>query len=516
MFFAFGALILALFVTGCSDPQKQARKALEEKGYGSSVNDLIMAAGAGDTESLDLFSQMGMDIDSKDRVGNTALIKAAGGGHARTVERILGLGADPRHQNSMGRDALMTSSAKGFEQVSRMLLSRGGDITVKDSEGWSALSIAAFNGHADVVSLLSSQASPTALDNALLVASFNGDDEVISRLLGAGANINARSPASMTPLMIAAEGGKLEAVRTLLQNQANPYSETNDGRTAAMLAESKGFEDVQLLIMSPGQWGSSPESEEVLREMAEAQKALIAEAAVEETFTKEESAPVASAISEGEGRMSPAERANASTTMEMTQSQTARVREESKSKPIAALNGSTIHSRSAKEAPVKSMILAAYHEEPLPLAVSKVDGNTAEIRRLDQDSAPIAVEAGTTIPGTNFEVKEVTRKFVSSKEGKGRMVDVSRVKVENTQSGATHLLVNDIAGQSSDTYAILTAPDSKYRYVVKSGDVFRTSQPTTGVKDYQVLDIRASGVVVKDLTTEEVLTIARDGVVQPR
>ena len=73
--------------------------------------------------------------------------------------------------------------------------------------------------------------------------------------------------------------------------------------------------------------------------------------------------------------------------------------------------------------------------------------------------------------------------------------------------------MNDISGKSSDTYAILTSADSKYRYAVKSGDVFRTSQPGAGARDYQVLDIRASGVVVKDLVTEEVMTIARDGVV---
>jgi hypothetical protein len=119
------------------------------------------------------------------------------------------------------------------------------------------------------------------------------------------------------------------------------------------------------------------------------------------------------------------------------------------------------------------------------------------------------------IPGTPYEVKEVTRKFVSSKEGKGRMVDVSRVIVENKESGATHLLVQDVYGQPSDTYAIITSANSNYRYVVKRGDVFRTSQPDLGVKDYQVFDIRASGVVVKDLATGEVVTIARDGVVEP-
>lgn len=506
---------LTVFFTGCSDPQKQAREALEERGYMASVKDMITAAGAGDIESLELFLGLGMDIDATDSLGNTALIRAAGNGHSRAVERILGLGADPRHRNSMGRDALITASAKGYEHVSRMLLSRGSDLNIKDSEGWSALSVAAFNGHDDVVALLASQASPDALDDALLVASFNGSEEVISRLLGAGADINTRSPASMTPLMIAADSGKIDAVRALLQNQANPYSTTNDGMTAAVFAKEKGFEDIETLILSPRDWGSTPESEELLKEMSEAQNALIAEAAVEETLVEENEStpnPEAAAYDRAGSR---AETANASTTEEIVKSPASKVREEAKSKPMAALNGSTIHSRSVEKAPVESMILAAYHEEPLPIAVENVDGNEAEIRLLSADAGEsVLVAPGSEIPGTPFTVKEVTRKFVSSKEGKGRMVDVSRVKVENTESGTTHLLVNDVSGYASDTYAILTSADSKYRYAVKSGDVFRTSQLDRGTRDYQVLDIRASGVVVKDLMTEEVITIARDGVVE--
>lgn len=510
----FSLCSLAVFLTGCSDPQKQARKTLEERGYTASIKDMITAAGVGDLESLELFLSLGMDIDATDSLGNTALIKAAGNGHSRAVERILGLGADPRHRNSMGRDALMTASAKGYEHVSRMLLSRGSDISIKDSEGWSALSVAAFNGHADVVALLASQASPPALDDALLVASFNGSEEVINRLLGAGADINTRSPASMTPLMIAADSGKIEAVRVLLQNQANPYSTTNEGVTAAVFAERKGFEEIQTLILTPRDWGTTPESEELLKEMAEAQNALLADAAVEETLSGEGDAGSDPETATYEGERSRAETANASTTVEIAKSPASRIREKSKSKPIAALNGSTIHSRSAEEAPVESMILAAYHEEPLPIAVEKVEGNEAEIRLLSADAGEsVLVEPGSEIPGTPFTVKEVTRKFVSSKEGKGRMVDVSRVKVENTESGATHLLVNDVSGHASDTYAILTSADSRYRYAVKSGDVFRTSQPDLGTRDYQVLDIRASGVVVKDLMTEEVITIARDGVI---
>lgn len=556
------AVVGALLLTSCSDPQKVARKQLQEKGYEVAARGMIVAAGAGDIESLRLFQEAGFEIDAVDDKGNTPLIRAAANGHLDAVEAILGMGADPRHANRVGRDALISSSGKGFADVARMLVSRGSDLSARDQEGWSALSLAAYNGHAEVVSLLSSQASPEDLDDALLVASFSGDAGVISALLGQGANINARSPESKTPLMIASEGGKIDAVRVLLQNMANPYSEDSSGRTAANLADQAGFAEVKTLILSPDQWGATEESQEVLKEMALAQQALSAEGAIEETLAPAEvanpdtsgsdrvekapDAPVAgtevaeasaataaaevtgparatqAAGKEAEGRndevvvaeaVSP-ETAAAPQAKRSPVPDRVKLREEAKKKPIVALNGSTIRSKTPREAPVKSMVLASFHEEPLPIAVAKVDGNRAEIRRLDRDTEqPVEVEPGQVIPGTAFEVQEVTRKFVSSKEGKGRMVDVSRVKVHNLESGATHLLVTDVAGQSSDTYAILTAPNSRYRYVVKSGDVFRTSQPGMGEKEFQVLDIRAEGVVVKDLATEEVLTIARDGVI---
>ena len=264
-FFIF-TVAASFLLSGCSDPQKQAAKILEEKGYEAVTRDLLVAAGAGDSESLIHFMDAGLDINSTDGKGNTALINAASAGQLETVEKILGMGADPRHVNLNGRDALLTSSAKGYEDVARMLLSRGADASVKDKEGWSALSISAYNGHSELVSLLSSRATPDELDDALLVASFSGDPGVINKLLGLGANINARSPEGKTPLMISADGGKADAVRALLQNHANPYAEDNNGQTAANLAELAGHVEVKDLILSPSEWGSTPEAMELAAE----------------------------------------------------------------------------------------------------------------------------------------------------------------------------------------------------------------------------------------------------------
>jgi type IV pilus biogenesis protein PilP len=573
-------LTASLWLVGCSDPQKQARKSLETKGYEMTLKDLLTAASAGDVGSIDLFNAAGVEIDGVDGSGNTALIKAASSGHLHAVEKILGLGADPRQVNSVGRDALISASAKGYEDVARMLLNRGADSTIKDTEGWGALSIAAYNGHAGVVSLLSTNATPAELDDALLVSSFSGDTKVINTLLGQGANINARSPESKTPLMIAAGVGKMDAVRVLLQNQANPFAVDLDNKTAANLAEVAGFEEVTKLITSPDVWGSSREGQEVAIEMAKAQEAL-GGGGIEETLTESDPARASEVGTEGSTApvadpavttaaaapalpsVTPSDSLQTSEALSAKKSsgigattttahvavpvrgaapatsaatamsaganngsfgpatrpavQAARqLREESKPKPIVALNGSTIHSRTPEQAPVKTMVLAAYHEESLPLIVDHVDGTSASVRRLDAPGGdPVLVEQGAIIPGTDYRVQEVTTRFVSSKEGKGRMVDVSRVKIEDTKKGSTHILVKDVRGQTSDTYAILTVPGSQYRYVVKAGDVFRTTQPGWGAIEYQVLDIRPTGVVIKDLATDEVVTVARDGVVNP-
>lgn len=524
--FNFSSIVLsvllpvAITLVGCSDPQKEATRTLNDKGYELEVRDLLVAAGAGDSESIALFKEAGFDIDTPDEKLNTALIRASGSGHTTTVEKLLGMGADPRHVNEQGRNALIVASAKGHEAVARVLMARGAETEASDIEGWSALSIAAYNGHENLVSLLSSHASSADLDDALLVASFTGDSEVIQTLLSQGANINARSPESRTPLMIASEGGHLSAVRTLLQNQANPYAVDNDQSTAVILAEEAGHPEVKEFILNPEGWGQSEQGSQVSEEMKMARTALIEKSAVEETLTA--SAPVTVAATSATAATSASPSPSTGATLEQPEvsaplrEKSQKVREEAKEKPIVALNGSRISSTDPKIAPVKSMVLAAYHEEPLPVVVENVDGKTANIRMMNATSGGgIEVSKGATIPGTNYEVKEVTRKFVSSKEGKGRMVDVSRVEIEDKITGNSHLLVKDVSGQTSDSYAILTSADSKYRYVVKAGDVFRTATVQSGETDYQVLDIRPSGVVIKNLKNEEVTTVARDGVINP-
>lgn len=478
---------------------------------------LLLAADKGHEEVARMLLSRGADPTLRDKEDWSALALAAYNGHAGVVS-LLAASAAPKELD----DALLVASFRGKPEVLNTLLGQGANISARSPESKTPLMIASSAGNLEIVRvLLQNRANPYAVDlnnqtaaNLALAAGHKEIEQLINQPETWGSSEQGQKVASeMASAQAALTGAGVEEV--LLEGMplagepgrgkvtagpvtAGPVSK--DPVTASPVSKSPSTAPVASAPETPVASGAPAANGSNGATPAATQKNLIVATPVEEVI-KEGGVPAAAGTASATGP----------TRIETSR----RVREEAQTKPIVALNGSTIHSRLPEEAPVQTMVLAAYHEESLPIIVDGVSGSTASVRRLDQSTGSVAVTEGAVVPGTPYKVKEVSTRFISSKEGKGRMVDVSRVTVEDTQSGSTHLLVKDVTGQTADTYAILTAPNSQYRYVVKAGDVFRTTQPGIGAKDYQVLDIRANAVVIKDLATDEVTTVARDGVIQP-
>lgn len=123
--------------------------------------------------------------------------------------------------------------------------------TAVSGDGFTALHLAAFFGHADAARLLlDAGADPAAVAaNPMAVqplhsavAGRHGD--VAEMLLERGAPAGARQHGGFTPLHAAAQHGDDRLVDRLLAAGADPSAATDDGRTAADVAEAAGHPGV--------------------------------------------------------------------------------------------------------------------------------------------------------------------------------------------------------------------------------------------------------------------------------
>ena len=135
-----------------------------------SLDDMFKAVKANDVRELRTFLEQGMDPDSTNQQGYSVLMEAAREGHVEVVGLLLDRKAKVNQRNAVGETALMLAAFKGNLETVQLLHARGGAI---NTTGWTALHYAAFQGQTAVAKYL--------LDNR--------------------AEIDARAPNGITPLM---------------------------------------------------------------------------------------------------------------------------------------------------------------------------------------------------------------------------------------------------------------------------------------------------------------------------
>jgi ankyrin repeat protein len=104
-------------------------------------------------KTIKMLLESGVDVNKKDRFGNTALISATRG-HIDIVKLLLEAGADPNLKNDSGDTALITASILGYLKVVILLLVAGADPMIRDKRGHTALDLARQNNHPKVAKLL--------------------------------------------------------------------------------------------------------------------------------------------------------------------------------------------------------------------------------------------------------------------------------------------------------------------------------------------------------------------------
>ena len=94
---------------------------------------------------------------------------------------------------------------------------------------------------------------PQRREKGLIQAAEDGRLDLVRTLLEAGANPNAKSDGDVTVLMWAAARGHVEVVKVLLESGAQPNARTRKGRTAIEVAMQEGHDDVAAVLRENGE-----------------------------------------------------------------------------------------------------------------------------------------------------------------------------------------------------------------------------------------------------------------------
>lgn len=162
-------------------------------------------------------------------LSDTPVADAVMKGDSAQLRLLIKQGLDVNSAQSDGMTALHWAASRGDTTAVRMLVAAGARMESHTRNGnYTPLHMAARSGKANAIKvLLASGASVNAYTNtggatALHFASTNGDAATVNALLDKGASINVLDSANaQTPLMWAAAANRLEAVKALIKHGAN-------------------------------------------------------------------------------------------------------------------------------------------------------------------------------------------------------------------------------------------------------------------------------------------------------
>uniref|UniRef100_A0A673NP42 non-specific serine/threonine protein kinase n=1 Tax=Sinocyclocheilus rhinocerous TaxID=307959 RepID=A0A673NP42_9TELE len=214
---------------------------------------LLIAAGCGNVQIIDVLMKKGAEIQAFDKTGATAIYHAARHGHVGTLRFLHEKKCPLDIQDKSGETALHVAARYGNVDVVQYLCSIHANPDLVDREQETPLHCAAWHGYSAVARALCEAGCDVNARNRegespLLTASARGFKDIVECLLEHGANLDSADKFGRTALHLAASNGGLEVVRHLCVTGANTEAITNDGKTAEDLAIAEQQEHVAVLL----------------------------------------------------------------------------------------------------------------------------------------------------------------------------------------------------------------------------------------------------------------------------
>ncbi len=196
---------------------------------------LVRAAREGDVAKIKQLIASGEDIDGIDAMGHTPLISAIEEGHDDCALAILAAHPNLEIHTTASQTAVEYAAKMGNDKIVRALMAVGTNVN------HGALDLATKHCSISTIrAILATHADPN-LGSPVIQAAEIGRVDLLKLLIQAGAHINARDWDGDTALILAAARGHLDCVQALVQAGAEielHETATNDGR--------QNFEDAPL------------------------------------------------------------------------------------------------------------------------------------------------------------------------------------------------------------------------------------------------------------------------------
>ncbi|KAM6177396.1 LOW QUALITY PROTEIN: death-associated protein kinase 1-like [Erethizon dorsatum] len=243
-----------LIAAGCGNIQilqlhlkRGSRIDVQDKGGSNAV---YWASRHGHVDTLKFLSENKCPLDVKDKSGETALHMAARYGHTDVVLLLCSFGSNPDFQDKVGHHEetpLHCATWHGYCSMAKALCEAGGNVNIKNLEE-TLLLTASTRGHHNIVECLAEhRANLNASDKdehiALYLAVRHCQMEVVKTLISRGGSVDFQDRHGNT-LHVACKDGNVPIVVALCEANCALDISNKYGRTPLHLAANNGILDV--------------------------------------------------------------------------------------------------------------------------------------------------------------------------------------------------------------------------------------------------------------------------------
>lgn len=224
--------------------------------------DIFEAIRKSDGTAVQAFIASGLDVNGKNKSGNTPLHCAAGMGRKEIAAILLAAGADVNSRDRHNETPLHKAASAGRKETSEVLIASAAEIDAQDIRGATPLHRAVVRGALKSVELLlSSGAYVNAKDNdgcsPLHRAAEKDRKDLVMILVNHGALVNDPDSDGWTPLHLAAYNGHKGVALLLWREGANADVKNRSGDTASELAIRMGYKEIDEILSRQGTQSSS-------------------------------------------------------------------------------------------------------------------------------------------------------------------------------------------------------------------------------------------------------------------